>query len=57
MGDCDADDDVDLFDFQSFQSCFATGTQACTDCFDVNDNNTIDLTDYLQFHGSVTGPN
>ena len=57
--DCDEDSDVDLEDFRSMQICFdpgQTATQECDACFDMNDDDYVDLDDYPGFSDSLTGP-
>ena len=59
-GDCDDDDDVDLQDFLSFQTCY-TGpgggpvAEGCQ-CVDFDGDDDVDLLDFLNFQTAYTGP-
>ncbi len=59
-GDCEDDGDVDLFDYDQFQRCM-TGPDAgppapgCN-CFDLDQNDTIDLLDFAITQTHFTGP-
>lgn len=64
--DTDADGDVDLADFLTFQDCFngpnrpwrapASNPQICV-CLDGNDDGDVDLGDFLEFQDCFNGPN
>jgi len=59
-GDYDGDDDADLHDFADFQACFSGGEvmPAGVGCevFDFDLDNHVDLADYEEFAGKLTGP-
>ncbi|UCG15988.1 MAG: thrombospondin type 3 repeat-containing protein, partial [Phycisphaerales bacterium] len=57
--DWDEDSDVDMDDFRWMQICFdpgQTATQECDECFDLNDDDYVDVDDYPGFVNSFTGP-
>ncbi len=56
---CDADDDLDLADFASFQVCFSGeggGVAANCECADADGDGDVDLNDYAAFSNFLTGP-
>lgn len=59
-GDCDADHDVDLADFFSFQTCFTgpggepAGLEC--ECVDFDGDGDVDLLDFFAFQTAFTGP-
>ncbi len=57
-GDCEDDGDVDLFDYDQFESCL-TGPDGSVAtecrCFDVNRNGTVDLLDFAVAQRNFTG--
>ena len=56
QGDGDADADVDMDDFTLFQDCFSQSpVSSPCQTFDFNTDDTIDLTDYTIFAGTLTG--
>jgi hypothetical protein len=57
-GDRDCDGDVDLYDYQAFQACFATGNPVSADCsaFDFDDDGDVELDDYGLFLATLDGP-
>ena len=47
---------MDLLDFADFQDCFgAAPGQECL-CADLNNDNMVNLTDYIEFGQMLTGP-
>ena len=56
--DVDGDNDQDLVDVASFQTCFAPGSGLGYPClvYDFDENDTINLTDFGTFEGGMTGP-
>jgi hypothetical protein len=54
-GDANGDLQVDLADFGFFQHCFgAAGTGECK-CLDMDNNNVVDLDDYVLFEEALSG--
>jgi gingipain R len=55
--DFDDDGDVDLYDACVFQSCFGNSPVPCNCAtFDFDHNQAIELSDYAEFYGGLTGP-
>ena len=58
-GDCDADGAVDLTDFEALAACTTGPTgQAAPGCwcYDLDDDNDVDLADYARFQAAFSGP-
>jgi hypothetical protein len=57
-GDHDADGDVDVYDFGAFQACFAPDGPLRTGClvFDADQNDAVDLDDFVFFESELIGP-
>lgn len=54
-GDVDRDGDVDLDDFGAFQTCFEMPYTVFCNCADMNDDMTVNLTDYVLFQSALAG--
>ena len=57
-GDCEDDGDVDLLDYNRFESCLTGpdgGVAAGCECFDVNRSGTVDLLDFAVAQTTFTG--
>jgi subtilisin family serine protease len=58
-GDSDGDDDVDLFDFATFQHCFTgVGVTRAPECdaLDYDRDLSVDLLDMFEFEANLSGP-
>jgi hypothetical protein len=56
--DCDCDGDVDLSDFTGFEACLLgpdVMLGAGCECFDMNDDDVVDLFDFAEFQVLFTG--
>lgn len=58
-GDCEEDGDIDLFDFQQFETCLtgpaSLGTVGCA-CVDMDRNGQIDLLDFARMQVELVVP-
>ena len=57
-GDCNYDGNVDLDDFVGFEPCLlgpGGGLGANCECFDMDDNGDVDLSDFAEFQVAFTG--
>ncbi len=59
-GDCEDDGDVDLADYDQFESCLTgpAGGPPATECrcFDVDRNGVVDLSDFAVIQSTYSGP-
>ncbi len=58
LNDCDGDGDVDLFDFQQFQTCIekSPASNECRTCFDCNGDGFVGLADVGRFQLAFEPP-